>query len=220
MIGTTLQRRRYEIIQELGNDGIKETYLAEDHYLPVTLKPLYIVKRFQPRRLDLETLGMFHQEAEVLYKLGRSHDQIPNIYNFFDENLEFYLVEEHIEGHDLSEEITPGRQWNEAEVVRFLQEILEVLAHVHQQGVIHRNIKPSNIMRRDRDGKLFLIDFAIFKEIIIEQGNFLQRRFINTNVGTPGYMPREQAKDNTQLCSDVYAVGMTALHKHHWNTAG
>jgi serine/threonine-protein kinase len=205
MIGITLQRRRYEIIQELGNNEIKATYLAEDHYLPITPKPLCIIKRFQPLKLD-----PLRQKAEVLYKLGKSYDQIPNIYDFFDENLEFYLVEEHIEGHDLSEEITRRRQWSEAEVVRFLQEILDVLAYVHQEGIIHWNIKPSNIRRRDSDGKLFLIDFGIAQEII-SKGNFLQKMLIGTSVGTSGYMPKEQTKGNTEVWSDIYAVGMTAL---------
>ncbi|CDN12691.1 serine/threonine kinase [Richelia intracellularis] len=86
---------------------------------------------------------------------------------------------------------------------------MQVLAFVHQQNVIHRDIKPQNIMR-DRTGKIILIDFGAVKEI---QGmTFTQGQATSTiSIGTVGYIPSEQALGKPRLCSDVYAVGMLAI---------
>jgi eukaryotic-like serine/threonine-protein kinase len=75
-------------------------------------------------------------------------------------------VQDYIDGDDLSKaELALGRRLSEAEVTKLLQGILEVLAFVHQQDVIHRDIKPQNIIRRRQDGKLFLIDFGAVKKV-------------------------------------------------------
>ncbi len=71
----------------------------------------------------------------------------------FEENQQFYLVQEYIEGKELSHEITPGKQWREAETIALLREILEVLVWVQKHNAIHRDLKPANIMRR-QDGKI------------------------------------------------------------------
>ena len=211
MIGIIL-RQRYKIIKPLGSGGFGETYLAEDFItLPINPKPQRIVKRLKPNRIDDPTLRRFRQEAAMLYKLGNNHDQIPKLYDYFEENREFYLVQEFIDGHDLTYEITDGKQWSETEVIQLLQEVLEILAFVHQRGVIHRDIKPSNLMRRYSDGKLVLIDFGIVKELSL-QGVHDQRQISSTMpIGTRGYMPTEQFEGHPKLCSDVYAVGMMAI---------
>jgi len=170
MIGRKL-RQRYQIIKKLGAGGFWETYLAEDLDIPVTPKPKCVVKWLKPKviapdipQIPLEDIvRLFEKEAETLYKLGQNHDRIPKLYAYFEQNRRLYLVQEFIDGHDLSQEITSGKQWSETEVIKFLEEILEVLAFVHQNNVIHRDIKPSNIMRRRCDGKLILIDFGLVK---------------------------------------------------------
>lgn len=208
--GTTL-RNRYKIIKLLGSGGFGETYLAEDLDIPASPKPKCVVKRLQPQIIQPEILRLFQKEGEILYRLGQNHNQIPKLYAYFQENGEFYLIQEFIEGHDLSHEISPSKPWSEAEVIKFLRQILEVLAFVHQNNVIHRDIKPANIMRRSRDGRLMLIDFGIVKEIGTLVVNSQGKTSYSIAVGTPGYMPSEQAQGKPKLSSDIYAVGMTAI---------
>lgn len=148
---------------------------------------------------------LFDTEVEALYKLG-NHEQIPKLFDRFMEAQEFYLVQEYIEGEDLTREIILGKQLPESQVMELLQDILEVLAFLHQNNIIHRDLKPSNLMRRQRDGKIMIIDFGAVKQI----GTQLQRNK-TVAIGTPGYMPPEQSQGEPKLCSDVYAVGMLGI---------
>jgi serine/threonine protein kinase len=145
-----------------------------------------------------------------LYQLGQN-DRIPRLFAHFEENGEFYLVQEFVDGHDLSKELTPGRRFSENEVVKLLQEILEVLAIVHQRNIIHRDIKPQNLMRRRSDGKIVLIDFGAVKEIGSLAMNTQGQVRSTIAIGTAGYMPSEQANRDPKLCSDIYAVGMIGI---------
>ena len=231
MLGITLGNR-YSIIRHLGGGGFAQTYLAEDKQLPGN--HLCVVKQLKPQATDPETLQvarrLFDTEAQVLYKLG-NHDRIPRLFAFFEENQEFYLVQEFIEGHDLSQEIippqTPAYQggtgagfpyqggaagvMQEDAVLCILQELLEILDFVHQQNVIHRDVNPRNILRRDRDGKLVLIDFGAVKEITTQISNPQPKNSLSVSIGTPGYMPSEQSHGNPKLSSDIYAVGAIAI---------
>jgi serine/threonine protein kinase len=211
MIGTIL-RGRYAIIKQLGTGGFGETYVAEDRDLPGS--PKCVVKRLKPQSQDpfvLQTAKrLFDTEAAVLYQLG-SNEQIPRLMAHFEENQQFYLVQEFVEGRDLSQELLPGVRWSEGQLLAFLRDILGILEFVHQQNVIHRDIKPANIIRRYSDGKLALIDFGAVKEIRslvtaiqVQSGN-------SVAVGTPGYMPGEQAVGKPRFSSDIYALGMTAV---------
>ena len=212
MIGYIL-RRRYRIIKQLGSGGFGETYLAEyPQDLPVSPQYKCVVKRLtRPQTPDLDTEERFKREAAILFKLGKEHHQIPELYDFFEENREFYLVQEYIDGHDLSYEIEQGKPWSEADVIQLLQEILEVLDFVHQNNVIHRDIKPLNLMRRYSDNKIVLIDFGVVKEISALGVNAQGKISSTVPIGTRGYMPNEQFHGHPKLCSDIYAVGMTAI---------
>lgn len=106
----------------------------------------------------------------------------------------------------MTQEIKLGECWQETDVIKLLQDILEVLDFVHQNNVIHRDIKPGNIMRR-QDGKIVLIDFGGVKQV----KNNPTSRQSSVVIGTPGYMPYEQIYNNAQFCSDIYAVGMLAI---------
>jgi serine/threonine protein kinase len=211
----TVLRSRYRIIQPLGSGGFGKTYLAEDLDIPVNPKPLCVVKHLKPRNQSEAVLeiakNLFDREAETLYRLGNLHNQIPRLFAHFEENGEFYLVQEFINGHDLSREIIPGVRWSEAEVEKLLKDILEVLVIVHQQHIIHRDIKPPNIMRRRQDGKIVLIDFGAVKEIKGLVANTQGEVTSTILIGTNGYMPDEQANRKPRLSSDVYAVGMLGI---------
>jgi serine/threonine protein kinase len=206
----------YCIIKLLGKGGFGETYLAQDEHLPD--KPQCVVKRLKPQSNDPSFLQiakrLFESESKVLYKLGR-HDRIPQLFAHFEENQEFYLVQELIAGHDLSYELNPPHQikgvhFTENQVIQLLYDILEVLQSVHQQNIIHRDIKPSNLMRRDSDNRIVLIDFGAVKEVG-SQLKYSQGQPQTVPIGSDGYMPPEQENGHPKLCSDIYAVGMTAI---------
>ncbi|MBD1929236.1 tetratricopeptide repeat protein [Trichocoleus sp. FACHB-90] len=201
----------YQIINSLGGGGFGKTYLAKDMYLPGN--PPCVVKQLKPQSANPQTLEiarrLFDTEAKVLYQLG-NYAQIPRLFAYFEENQEFYLIQEFIEGYNLSEELTPGKQLSEDEVVSLLQDILEILEFVHQQNVIHRDINPRNLIRRQEDNKLVLIDFGAVKQISTQIINGLQSNF-TVAIGTQGYLPSEQANGHPKLTSDIYAVGMIGI---------
>ncbi|PZO41901.1 MAG: serine/threonine protein kinase [Pseudanabaena frigida] len=208
-IPTTLAGH-YQIVNHLGGGGFGQTFLARDLHLPGN--SLCVVKQLKPKIDDSGTLEiakrLFDQEAETLYKLGDRHDQIPRLMAHFEQDSEFYLVQELIEGIALEDELADGKQMSEAEVIELLRDVLQVLTFVHQQNVIHRDIKPSNLIRRDRDRKFVLIDFGAVKKVSVQTGNSLQTSSITVAVGSPGYMPSEQISGQPHFSSDIYAVGM------------
>ncbi|CAN1213361.1 protein kinase domain-containing protein [Tumidithrix helvetica PCC 7403] len=211
MIGQLLDRR-YRIVRSLGSGGFGHTYLAQDLKIPG--EPVCVVKHLKPASTDPNYLQiasrLFTSEATTLAKLGH-HDQIPRLLAYFEENQEFYLVEEFIEGHSLNDEIQTGRKYSETEAVQILVDVLEVLAYVHSQGVIHRDIKPDNLIRRQSDRKLILIDFGAIKQVqsqlIVQQGQISA----TVAIGTPGYMSSEQGQGKPRPSSDLFALGMIGI---------
>ncbi|WP_427163053.1 protein kinase domain-containing protein [Aliinostoc sp. HNIBRCY26] len=211
MIGQILGGR-YQITAQLGQGGFGITYTAIDTGRPGT--PQCIVKQFKPMSVSLYTLTnakrLFDTEAEKLERLG-NHDQIPRLLAFFEENQQFYIVQEYIEGHDLAQELISGQKLSEAIVIQLLQDILEVLNFVHEQKLIHRDLKPSNIRRRKSDGKIILIDFGAVKEVTTQFVNAQGQTSLTVAVGTHGYIPSEQTNGKPTFQSDIYAVGIIAI---------
>jgi WD40 repeat protein len=205
----------YEVIDRLGGGGFGETYLSRDLHLPD--RPIRVIKRLSPRAQEANVLQLsrrlFETEAQVLYRLG-THPQIPQLFAHFEELSEFYLVQEYIDGKDLSHELIRGKIWEQFSVANLLQNLLTVLNFVHQNNVIHRDIKPENIIRR-RDGQLFLIDFGIVKQIasptMIASEQPAELTSYTVGIGTPGYMPSEQAHGEPKFVSDIYAIGMIGI---------
>ena len=199
---------RYEITRQLGGGGFAITFLARDHLQPS--KPLCVVKQLRPNHTHPRVVEFFEKEAAILERLGK-HPQIPQLLAHFSENQNLYIVQEFIEGQDLSKEIVPGKQLSEGYVSKLLQEVLEILCFVHDHGVIHRDIKPQNLMRRHQDGKIFLIDFGAVKELVSLMVNTQGELISSIIIGTPGYMPNEQKNGKPCLASDLFALGMTAI---------
>jgi CHASE2 domain-containing sensor protein/predicted Ser/Thr protein kinase len=207
----TLQGGRYKILAALGGGGFGQIYVAEDTYRPGN--PRCVVKHLQPASREVDFLQtarrLFNTEAEILEKLGH-HDQIPQLLAYFEENEEFYLVQEFVDGCALSDELSGG-VINETQVISLLQDILNVLEFVHSHQVIHRDIKPSNLIRRQQDGKIILIDFGAVKEIRNQIVNDSEPSEITVAIGTKGYMPNEQSAGKPRFNSDIYAVGIVAI---------
>ncbi len=211
MLGTILGGR-YEIIKHLGGGGFGQTYLAHDRHLPG--QPNCVVKQLQPKKTDDESLQaarrLFDTEAEVLYSLG-DHEQIPRLFAHFEENCDFFLVQEFIDGTVFSEEVKNRGPFNEAEIIPLLQDILTALEFVHQQNVIHRDIKPSNLIRRASDRHLVLIDFGAVKQIGLAADEAAENMTVTVAVGSSIYMPNEQLAGMPRFASDIYAVGVLAI---------
>jgi serine/threonine protein kinase len=211
MIGQLLAGR-YQVLQVLGAGGFGQTYITEDLHLPG--QPKCVLKHLKPASNSPAVLEiarkLFQKEAETLQKLG-SHEQIPRLLAFFEEKQEFFLVQEYIIGHTLTAELGTSQKWTESAVHRLLREVLTILEFVHGQGVIHRDVKPDNIMRRDSDGKLVLIDFGAIKQVRTQQYPQLGEVTKTISIGTPGYMPLEQAGGTPRSSSDLYALGMICI---------
>ena len=203
----------YRVVQALGEGGLAKTYIAEDHHRPG--HPKCAVKFLKPASNDSDFLPtarrLFKKEAEILENLGQN-DQIPRLLAYFEENQEFYLVQDFIEGHTLSTELPSGHRWSESKVILMLQDVLQTLEFVHSYGVIHRDIKPNNLIRRQKDGRLVLIDFGAVKQVrdpqITTNAPLTQKTI---SIGTEGYMPTEQVRGKPRLNSDIYALGMIGI---------
>ena len=235
---------RYKLIKQIGAGGFGHTFIARDMRRPGS--PPCVVKQLKPASDDpnfiREARRLFNTEAETLEKLGR-HDQIPQLLAYFEEDKQFFLVQEFIEGRSLYDELKAplpevsdldnkpqdrllaelenidapfrDKQLAEVEVLKILKDVLEVLEFVHSEAVIHRDIKPDNLIRRKKDQKIVLIDFGAVRAMqdintqltANEKG---ESRFTVT-IGTPGYMPSEQCAGRPAYSSDIYALGMVAI---------
>ncbi|MGB7442166.1 MAG: protein kinase [Coleofasciculaceae cyanobacterium] len=209
----TLLNNRYRVIQTLGQGGFGHTFLAEDSYMPSGRR--CVIKQLKPVTHDPEVYKRiqerFQREAAVLEDLGEGNYQIPRLFAYFTEAGQFYLVQEWIEGDTLVQKMEKRRQLPENEVKEILVSLLPVLDYVHSRRIVHRDIKPDNIIIRERDKLPVLIDFGAVKEamstVLNSQGNSTQ----SVVIGTPGFMPSEQAAGRPTYASDLYGLGMTAI---------
>ncbi|HEY9696199.1 MAG TPA: CHASE2 domain-containing protein [Trichocoleus sp.] len=210
MLGLLL-RERYKLIAVLGAGGFGQTYLAEDLQQPE--QPRCVVKHFKPIKTDAHYLEvarrLFKTEAATLEKLGE-HPQIPTFLEFFEQDHEFYLVQEFIAGTPLSQELSPSHRWTETQAIDFLRNGLDILEFVHHHHVIHRDIKPANLIRRP-DGQFVLIDFGAVKEIHSQLSTEPGHSTLTISIGTPGYTAMEQLAGKPRYCSDLYSLGVTTI---------
>jgi serine/threonine-protein kinase len=210
-----LFRDRYKILRILGRGGFGVTFLAKDVVLPG--KPLCVIKQLCPNKTPNSkswqvACDRFEKEAKTLGQLG-SHSQIPMLLNYFQTNGEFYLVQEYVRGYTLAQEVRHTGVKSEAAVKQFLQELLSVLRYIHKNHVIHRDIKPQNLIRCQDDGRLVLIDFGAVKEELIYASQSAINHISSTNfIGTVGFAPPEQFSLRPVYASDIYAVGVTCLY--------
>jgi eukaryotic-like serine/threonine-protein kinase len=203
---------RYRVEKALAAGGFGETFLAVDTHLPS--KPQVVVKLLKPSSNDPATLKiaqrLFKQEAEILERLGKDNPRIPSLYAYLELRGEFYLVQEYIAGTTLTGELQ-GWKLSESDTIAILKEIMTGLKTVHPD-VIHRDLKPDNIIRRGSDRKLVLIDFGAVKQVraaTVTTPNPAISRTIG--IGTEGYMPSEQGIGYPKPASDIYAVGAIAI---------
>ena len=214
--GTRLEE--FEIERELGAGGFGVTYLAHDR----SLERRVAIKEYLPR--DWGTRGpeggvgprsasdakdyrwgleRFLKEARALARLRHAH--ILHVYQVIEARGTAYMVTEYVEGRSLAAALRAEGPWPEARVMSLLDALTSGLAAVHGAGLVHRDVKPANVMLRD-DGSPVLIDFgAVRRAAGGRSGSLLP-------VLTPGYAPLEQYTEKGVLgpWTDVYALGAVA----------
>ncbi len=149
---------------------------------------------------------LFHREAELQEKLGK-HSQIPELLALCPQDNYLYLVQEFIDGCSLNQELKEKSTFSEDKIWQLLNDLLPILQFVHANQVIHRDVKPDNIIRHSADDKLFLVDFGIAKlateAILVKTG---------TVIGSEGYTAPEQHEGKPHFASDLYSLGATCYH--------
>ena len=214
MLGKLLGER-YQIVQFLSAGDFGQSYIAEDMYQPGNPKSVvkHIKKGASPDPNWLRvTRRRFKSETEALRQLG-GYGQIPQLLASFEEDQEFYLVQEFIQGHALTAELPIserwGKPWTESEVIQLLQQVLFILEFVHSQGFIHCDLKPDNLIRRAVDHRLFLIDFGAVQPIISD--TCMSSHVCTVPITSLGYVPPEQFIGQPQPSSDLYALSLIAI---------
>ncbi|BAU04924.1 protein kinase domain-containing protein [Fischerella sp. NIES-3754] len=210
----TIINNRYKIVKVLGEGGFGKTFLTEDTHLPSGRR--CVIKQLKPVTENPQIYKMvqdrFQREAAILEDLGNSNNRIPNLYAYFAEQGQFYLVQEYIEGKTLTEKVHTEGVMSESAVREILKSLLYVLNFVHSRHIIHRDIKPDNIILRDADNIPVLIDFGAVREsmgtIVNSQGNPTS----SIVIGTPGFMPPEQAAGRPVYSSDLYSLAITMIY--------
>lgn len=203
--------KRYLIQSLLSRGGFGITFLAQNIYLPG--HPPCVIKQFAPRCTDPELIEIarkqFELEALSLSRLG-SHAQIPALLDYFSVGTNCYLVEEYIPGIVLSQLVTADRQFTEVEIEKFLIQMLSGLEYIHSHHLIHRDIKPQNIILCQTDLRFVLVDFGAVKDL--SPATTGKQSEDSRAIGTPGFAPPEQLANRAVYASDIYALGMTCIY--------
>ena len=225
--GTLLQGGRYRIISTLGNGGFGITYLAEQCMTErkVCIKEFF-PKGYYTRQGDSNAVRIsspefddnmvrfkakFIKEAKTIARLD--HPNIVHIFDAFEENNTAYYVMEYIEGESLSSITKRLGALAEAEAVKYISQVADALRYIHEQGIMHLDVKPGNIMVRQQDARSILIDFGLSKHYDERNGEATS----TTPVGVShGYAPMEQYRTGGVKSfspeTDIYSLGATLYY--------
>lgn len=197
---------RYKIIEQLGEGGSGITYAAQDLFN----KEIIAIKVLSLNQLDdWKKIELFEREAKILQQL--EHPNIPNYLDYFqietDKNCSFYIVQQLAPGKSLERLIERGWQPDSNTIKSIAERILTILIYLQELNppVIHRDLKPQNIIYQPETGKLFLVDFGAV------QDTYYKTITGSTIVGTYGYMAPEQFRGGAVLATDLYSLGCTIL---------
>jgi serine/threonine protein kinase len=193
---------RYHIIEALGQGGMAEVYKAYDARLMREVAIKVIRKEAIAAALHEEMLKRFEREARSLARL--SHPNIVKVYDFGEYNDSPYLVMEYLTGGTLKTKAS-GRVISWSEAARLLAPVARALEYAHEEGVLHRDVKPANILLTRRDMPM-LSDFGIAR--IMDTDVSTQLTGTNAGIGTPEYMAPEQWLGRPVAQTDIYALGV------------
>ncbi|MGY6528586.1 MAG: protein kinase domain-containing protein [Cyanobacterium sp.] len=211
---TTLLNNRYQIIESIGRGGFGETFLAIDTHSPSHKR--CVIKQLKPiineSSIPDWMYDRFEQEARILEHVGDEQIQVPRLHAYFCEDKNFYLVQEWVEGITLTKKVQEEGKIPPEEVEQFLLKILPVLGYIHKENIVHRDVKPDNIIIRAKDNLPVLIDFGAVKEALTTLMYSHGQSAYSIAIGTPGYMSSEQAAGRPIFSSDLYSLGLTAVY--------
>jgi eukaryotic-like serine/threonine-protein kinase len=207
--GQVLQNR-YRIAALLGRGGMGAVYRAWDTRLR---KPVALKEHVPQPGLDAQTLAQlrtqFEQEAVVVGRLVHPH--LVPVTDYFEEQGNDYLVMAFVEGESLADRIWREGALPEGQVLAWASQLLDALTYCHESGVIHRDIKPQNVIITTK-GDAVLVDFGLVK---LWDPTNPQTRTVMRGMGTPEYAPPEQwgaVGFHTDPRSDLYSLGATLYH--------
>jgi serine/threonine protein kinase len=210
----------YRIVRKLAAGGFGVVYLAVDkggqqvaikEYLPsvlVTRSPGELVPQVAPEKLSLYRLGLksFFEEGRSLAQI--SHPSVVSVFNFFRQNETVYMVMNYLEGASLQEFIMTARSLKQSKIFRestirsLFDEILRGLRIVHQQKMLHLDLKPANIIITN-DNRAVMLDFGAARQVLNKEGNFIRPMY------TPGFAAPEMYRRDSDMgpWTDIYAIG-------------
>ncbi len=197
---------QFEVTRTLESGRYRHVYWGRDREgLPC------LVRRFIPCSLDWHTLDLarqlFHRETQKLLALAQQCDRAPAYITAFERERNFYLIERPQRTLSLQERLNAEQCLPEADVVRILSDLLEVLEIAHGLDLMHGNINPTTIVQREADGRWGLRNFAAIENVSAPLADIVAL----PPVGTPSYMPLEQAQGHLTPDCDLYALGLTAM---------
>ena len=188
---------RYEIIKSIGEGGMANVYLAND----TILDRMVAVKVLRGDLSDDKFVRRFEREALSVSNL--SHPNIVEVYDVGVEDGNHYIVMEYIEGKTLKQLLKKRETLTLSEVIDIMTQLTDGIAHAHESYIIHRDIKPQNIMIED-DGRIKITDFGIAMAL-----NATQLTQTNSVMGSVHYLPPEQASGKSATVkSDIYSLGI------------
>jgi serine/threonine protein kinase len=198
---TELIAGRYEIGKRLGHGGMATVYLARDRELSRSVALKILADNLAG---DDNLRKRFKREARLAAKLD--HPNVVQVYDVGEEGDRPFIVMECVDGHSLADRLDRPRGLPAAERLPVLQQMCEGLGHAHERGLVHRDVKPQNLLLRKSDGCLKIVDFGIARAV--EETRLTQTGRV---VGTDRYMAPEQLSDGKiSPATDVYACGVVA----------
>lgn len=205
---SALLRNRYKVVKLLGKGGFGRTFLAHD---TDNLNERCVVKQltFQSTNawMAQKAIQLFEGEAQQLQQLG-THPQIPALLGYFEDEGCLYLIQQYIEGKNLKQLLEHQGAFSGEQIEQILLHLLPVLQYIHERGVIHRDIKPDNIMHIPGTGKYVLIDFGVAKPIPDPS-----KELSGTVLGSPGFAPYEQMRLGIATPSgDLFGLGASCFY--------
>jgi len=194
----TLFAGRYEIIEELGKGGMGKVYKALDNEIHEEVA----IKLLKPEiAADEKIIERFRNELKIAR--GIAHKNVCKVFHFGKEEETPYITMEYVAGEDLKSRIQEKERLKEEEAISLAKQVCEGLAEAHRLGVIHRDLKPQNIMF-DQEGQAKIMDFGIARSV--EAEGVTEAGMI---IGTPDYISPEQAEGKeADHRSDIYSLGV------------